>query len=458
MRSTVIPLLFIMILLSGCAFNQDKPGHDVLLVWGQRQPDEPCSVWFVDPTQQIAEQALTEVDRCRFNVVTIGGVQHLIYKEYPNKIIIYDVDAINRKLTVQEVVTLHNIGDFFSWPQWDREGNIYFDSATPEGSERIYREQIYRVDRETKTTTSFIRHEPGLAVSPIISPDGRFLVYWALDGPPNRNAGPNCPNWCAYGYYHVFDLEQHKDIPLLPFIRQIREEQLAISHHENAVWSPTGQFLAFQRSVRGSDGIVIFDARKSEIVADIPSDRGNDTEIVQWSSDNELVYIANRYFPELGHGLGRPFSYSLDSKASQEMLPDLPAKSEDGYPLYFYEIYMPLKGEELVGVISGRTEGATISLFITDLGQRPPRIDAFYSDNELPYVLFQGDPFQKLAGSMSGEWIAYQSIYSVIEDGSPRRDYADLHIMGMNGQVISISEGITGVLSHSLQYAWVQSR
>jgi Tol biopolymer transport system component len=458
MRSIVIPLFFIVILLSGCTFNQNKPGYDVLLVWGQRQSDEPCLVWFVDPAQQIAEQALTEVDRCSFNVVTIGGVQHLIYKEYPNKIIIYNVDAINRKLTVQEVVTLHNIGDFFSWPQWDREGNIYFDSATPEGSERIYREQIYRVDKETKTTTSFIRHEPGLAASPIISPDGRFLVYWTLDGPPNRNAGPNCPNWCAYGYYHVFDLEQHKDIPLLPFIRQIREEQLAISHHENAVWSPTGQFLAFQRSVRGSGGIVIFDVRNSEIVADIPSDGGNDTEIVQWYSDNELIYIANRYFPELGYGLGRPFSYSLDSKASQELLPDLPSKSEDGYPHYFYEIYLPFKGDQLVGVISGRTEGATISLFIADLSQRPPRIDAFYSDNELPYVLFQGDPFQKLAGSMSGEWIAYQSIYSVIEDGSTIRDYADLHIMGMNGQLISISEGITGVLSHSLQYAWVQSR
>ena len=115
-------------------------------------------------------------------------------------------------------------------------------------------------------------------------------------------------------------------------------------------------------------------------------------------------------------------------------------------------------GVTLVSVISGLPEGTAISLFITNLNQERPEIDGVYfTDEHLPASL-NGHPFNRLAGSISGEWIAFESTYKIPENNNSELYYADIYIMDMTGKIVPISEGITGVLSHSLQYVWVQSR
>lgn len=455
---TAVCLLFIAV-LAGCSFQREQMEKEVLLVWGQQGDDydSPCSVWLVDPAQKLSVKVLAEANTCWFNVVDIDNVPHLIYREKPGEITIYQINAANKILSFQKTITLP-ITEPFSLPQWGKDGHIYFSSTLREGIEQVYREQIFRMDGETETVEPFIRHDAGLAADPIMSPDGRFLVYWTVDGPANRNERPDCPTGCGVGYYHVFDLEEEKDIPLLPFVQQIRDERLALSHHENATWSPTGQFLAFQLSVRGAGGIVIFDARNKKIVADIPSDSARDTRIIQWASDTELIYLANRYSPELGHEFGRPFAYSLDNQTAQELLPDLTLENENEQPYYFYEIYTPLNRNQMVGIISGLVEGVTVSLFAVDLDQSPATLDILFSDNELPNILSRGNRFQKLVGSVSGEWLAYQAIYLITEGDSSRIYHADLLVMDMAGQLVPVEEGITGVLSDTVGYVWVQVR
>ena len=73
-----------------------------------------------------------------------------------------------------------------------------------------------------------------------------------------------------------------------------------------------------------------------------------DTKIVQWASDTELLYIANRYFSTSRHYYVRPFVYSLDREASRELLPSLPLENEDGYSYHFTEVYVTPDGEQMV--------------------------------------------------------------------------------------------------------------
>jgi len=457
MRSiTSISLLFIVV-ISGCAVRQDKREQDTLLVWGQHDYDMPCSVWLVDPAQKISKKVLDEVHTCNFNIVNIDDTPHLIYRERPGEIIIYEINATDRMLNVQEVITLPD-REIFSLPQWDSGRNIYFSSTAVEGVEQIYREQIYRVDKETKPATPFIRHDNGLATSPVISPDGRFLAYWTLDGPANRTSMPYCITGCGVGYYHVFDLDTGLDVPLLPMVKQIREASLAVSHHENALWSPTGQFLAFQLSVRGAGGIVIFDARNAEIVADLQSDQGGDTEIVQWVSGTELVYMAHHYLPELGYALGRPYIYSLESKVSRELLPDLPLTTEDGLPNIFYAFTVTSDGRHSIGVFppASLAEGNEVSLLIADLSQDEP-VYTFSIREMYPDASLQGSPFEEPTWAISGEWLAYYSEYLAPESDTPFYR-ANLHVINVAGETVPIlGEGASEVLL-PLQYAWIQSR
>ena len=256
MQTIVTISLFCIGILSACSFNQEQTQQDALLVWGRSEDNIGCSVWLIDPEHQSSKKILADAQTCNFTVANIDGASHLVYWEQLNEIIIYAINMNDNKLSIQQVITLNDI-EFSTLPQWDKEENIYFGAII----DRV--EQIVRVDQDTKTPSPLIKQDNGFATEPIISPDGRFLIYWTLDGPTNRTSRPHCITGCGSGYYHVYDIARVEDIPLLPFIRQIRDEQLALAYHENAQWCSTGQYLAFQLDVRGVGGILIFDVNKT---------------------------------------------------------------------------------------------------------------------------------------------------------------------------------------------------
>src|SRR5690606_17921487 len=201
----------------------------------------------------------------------------------PGKMTIYTIHAAERKLSVQEAITLDGIG-FIGSPQWDKEGTLYF-SSTVEESERVFREQLFRLKPGSETAEPFIRNAKGIASGPLISPDGRYLVYWTFDGEDNLSG---CVTGCGYGDYHVFDLESNRDIALLPLVGQYGASDHP--YHNKALWSPTGQFLAFQIDVIGIGGIIIFDVLKAEIVAHLQSEvNWGRMEVAHWVADTELV-------------------------------------------------------------------------------------------------------------------------------------------------------------------------
>lgn len=450
MRTIIVVSLLCVATLSACSFNQEQSQHDILLVWGRDRDNNRCSVWLIEPKQQSSEKILADAKTCNFVVADISSVPHLVYWEQLNEMIIYAINIRDRKLTIQQVITLNDM-EFSTLPQWDKEENIYF-GAIVDGVE-----QIVRVDQGTKTPSSFIKQDNGFATEPIISPDGRFFVYWTLDGPTNRTSQPYCITGCGAGYYHVYDIAGVEDIPLLPFIRQIKEEQLALAYHENEQWSPAGQYLAFQLDVRGVGGILIFDINKTEIVADLKTDTVGDMEIVGWVSDTELVYMAQHYFPEPGYSLARPYIYSLDSKTTWELFPDLPAKTEEDKPYIFYDFDLAMNGKHFVGVLPSpnSTDGKTASLFIADIDQATPNVDTISIINitdQIPDNVDQWSPFTNPTWSISGEWLAYYSEYSMA-DGIPQ---ADLFIISRDGEMVPIDTGLKGVLSR-VQYTWIQS-
>ncbi|MEI2609120.1 MAG: hypothetical protein V9G20_10885 [Candidatus Promineifilaceae bacterium] len=445
MRTIIVISLLCVATLSACSFNQEQTQHDTLLVWERDRDNNHCSVWLIEPEQQSSEKILADARTCNFAVADIGGVPHLVYWEQLNEMIIYAINIRDRKLNIQQVITLNDM-EFSTLPQWDKEENIYF-GAIVDGVE-----QIVRVDQGTKTPSSFIKQDNGFATEPIISPDGRFFVYWTLDGPTSRTSQPYCITGCRSGYYHIYNIEKVEDISLIPFIRQIRDEQLA--YHENAQWSPTGQFLAFQLDVRGAGGILIFDMNKTEIVADLKTDMVGDMKIVGWASDTELVYMAQHYFPETGYSLARPYIYSLDNKTAWELFPDLPAKTEEDQPYIFYDFDLAMNDKHFVGVLPppNSTDGKTASLFIANIDQSPPNVDMISITDQIPGDVDQWSPFTNPTWSISGEWLAYYSEY-LTADGIPQ---ADLFIISRDGEMVPIDIGLKEVLSR-VQYTWIQS-
>jgi Tol biopolymer transport system component len=425
----------------------------MLVVWGQSELDDHCSVWIVDPIQMVSEKVLDEIETCNFKVTNIGGLQYLVYRESPGKMVIYSIDAKDRQLRVHEEVKLNGI-EIISSPQWDEEGNLYF-SSTVEGVE-----QLFRVNRGSEIVEPFLKNNEGIASGPIISPDGQHLVYWSLDGPTNLVQNPYCVTGCFAGHYHVLDLESNRDIFLLSLIKQYDGDDLTTSHHENAHWSPTGNFLAFQISVRGAGGIIIFDASRSEVVAHLqPQNIGGSLEIVQWISDSELVYMADRHFSELGNSLIRPYSYSLGSKRSEELLPNLPAQTDNGNYIYFYDFNMTVNGTYIIGVIPtiSSAKGEVVSLFIAEADLEQSESYTFYSEEELPHAALSTSPFTNPVWSNSGKWIIYYSEYPP-PGGDKPYNLADLYIVSIVSEKATSFEGVTKIVEPSLNYVWIQSR
>lgn len=447
MRPLVILSLFFIVVLSGCTPGRIAPEHEVLIAWGKQEPHDECLVWMVDPAQEVAEQVLN-VETCGLKVADINNTPHLIYRS--GQMTIYTIHAAERRLSVKEVIALDGIGAIGS-PQWDKEGTLYFSSTVEDV------EQIFRVNKGSKIVVPFIKNDKGIASGPAISPDGRYLVYWTLDGPTNSFSNPYCVTGCFNGYYHVLDLESNRDISLLSLIRHYNRNELITSHHENAHWSPTGQLLAFQISVRGAGGIIIFDASKSEIVAHLrPKNIGDSMEIVQWISDTELIYMGARHLPESGSSLIWPYSYSLESKSSEELLPNLPTLTDNGDYILFYDFDMTADGDYIVGVLPAisSAERDTVSLFIAEADLELSESYTFYSKEELPYSALSS-PFTNPVWSHSGKWISYFSSYPLA--GSDNPGLAELYIIARTGEAIAYDERITDIVAPTLQYAWVQS-
>jgi Tol biopolymer transport system component len=167
--------------------------------------------------------------------------------------------------------------------------------------------------------------------------------------------------------------------------------------------------------------------------------------------------MADRHFPELGNSLIRPYSYSLESKSSEELLSTLPAQADNGENIYFFDFNMTADGTYIVGVVPAinSAEGDTVSLFIAEADPGKSESYTFYSEEELPHVPLSLSPFSNPVWSHSGKKIAYYSQYP--SPGSDKSySLSDLYIISNNNEKLFSFEGVTEVIEPTLKYSWIQ--
>jgi Tol biopolymer transport system component len=419
---------------------------ELLVIWGQTASNlgenlVDCRLWLFDPeTQQASTPIIQEKRWCGYGVVYVDGKQRLSEIIPDGQIVLYNITS-QQTIEVWQTIDLKTqvMG---SPPQWGQDGSIYFSGEWGEDGQ----EQIYRFDSQTGTTTSFILFEPGLAADPLIAPDGNYLVYWTLDGPINR-----LPTVCGLGcvgYYHIYNLQTQADVELFPLLAPLVEEPLP---HCSAQWAPTGRYLAFNIGGCGDWGardLVVFDADESRIVALFEAAAEEVNFIFEgWFSNSELVYQRKQRSPELGSWVDTFWVYSLEEKASRELV-ESPAASEQ------LSRTQNLDWTPDSRFILGTNYAATPpSLIIVDASQESQRIDYFSYEDDFsnkPRWL----PFRRPQLSPSGDWIAYYTSFREREEegGSITNVYI---VNRVSKDVVDLN---TTNIERNLNYVWVQGQ
>src|SRR5690606_3549878 len=143
--------------------------------------------------------------------------------------------------------------------------------------------------------------------------------------------------------------------------------------------------------------------------------------------------------------LYRLYSYSVESKNSRELLPNLPAQLDtEGYIFFHsYDFTRTPNGVDMVSVmtaVGGRGE----RLLIVEDVLEGSESSTFYSKEELPHSALSAMPVLHPVWSHSGRWITYYSLYPPAGDDYP--DLAELYIIDRTGEEIAYGERITDIV------------
>jgi hypothetical protein len=423
--------------------NQKK---DILLIWGQVAPNleenwVDCRLWLFEPVAQKYSLPIIQEDSwCGYEVVHVKGKDRLREITPDGQIILYNITS-EQTIEVWQQFDLN--GQYVgSPPQWGEDGSIYF-SALENGQE-----QIYRFDSQSGKTTSFILIEEGLAVDPIISPDGKYLVYWTLEGPTNRFPTV-CGLGCA-GYYHIYNLQTQTDIELFPLLEPLLEEPFL--PHCVAQWAPTGRYLAFNIGGCGdwsAQELVVFDAHENQIVTLFElAAEDRYFEFIGWLSNTEIVYSRGRVSPELGFTMPDYWVFSLEQQGLRELV-EVPR--DLGVPLILRDLDWTLDGRFIIGALKTTSPQ---SLMIVEASQDNSGIEFLSFEDEFSDRL-QWLPFQEPQLSLSGDWIAYFSSYRPSEQDSIYVANNIYVLNRANQDVIPIN---TPNIVVNLHYAWVEGQ
>jgi hypothetical protein len=214
-------ILFLILAIGLSRIIYKKQSQEVIVAWGvQDENSGICKVWIIDPAVGITEQSSKTQEYCNLKITMIDNQLKLISVAYPGKITVYGISSKNN-IVPERLIELGDWG-IASVPQWGKDEKIYFSSTVDEI------EQIFQADIQSNDVIPLILNEDGLASEPLISPDGRYLVYWTLDGPSNTKPQV-CGLDCVSGYYHIYDLEQQTDIDLLSLLAPVLPD-LTIIH------------------------------------------------------------------------------------------------------------------------------------------------------------------------------------------------------------------------------------
>jgi Tol biopolymer transport system component len=201
--------------------------RELLIVWGNpvSETDQGCVLRLIDPEVGRVQKIITPGERCNYQIAQIHGKSRLIQLQTkPGEIRIYKV-ADDLTLSIEKTLSFGEI-QLTSRPQWGQDSSVYI-SGILEG-----KEHIWQANERTGAVVSFLTYEDITATRPLISPDGRFLVYTVWDRVQNSNL---CRGNC-YTHYHLIEIESRNDLALDSLISQLALNSTIT--HCDVEWAP----------------------------------------------------------------------------------------------------------------------------------------------------------------------------------------------------------------------------
>ncbi len=434
-RKLTIILMLIIILLFLVLFYRrinNAGSTELLVAWGIKDDvfDGDCILQVINPKRQESDP-IHIGDNCNYQVAYIQGQPYLVeVQDKPSTIVMYSLtsngDLVREKtLPVMGVTTPGSLN-----PQFGNDGTVYFagilDNATGVMKDRM---QILRMDPQTGEVTPLAANENGMAVYPFVSPGDSHLIYLIHDG---IKSTAECVSACGY-YYHLLGLETNSDVNLASLVNHLGA--IPTFSHCYAQWSPNGRFIAFNIGCESESPqyIIIFNVEDNEIVTVIKPLESDSVILVDWLSNDELVYGQDVSVEGFEYPFYHYFTYSISSDMSTEFL-TLTLTTSDGYLDDLWEIDWTSDGQYIAGI--------------------PNSKDLIVVDNNLEEqnVNYIADTYNRRPlWSPSGGWIAYSS--------SP-----DYDTFLENGYAVKITDRAgqtfldTNVLNiqRGLGYAWLR--
>jgi len=435
--------ILVIIAIYFLLYFKESRGNEMLIAWGLREASGHCLLWLIDPEIQLSNEIMTDNDDCNYMVAMIEGQLQLIHiQTFPGEITIYHVTS-ERQLIERDTIAINKVG-IASPPQWGIEGKIY-SSGFLNG-----RTQIYTIDAQTGVVTPFVTYEKGIAVDPSISPHGKYLAYWTLDGLSSQS---ECRLSCIFGNYHVLNLETQATVNLFSMIEPLLERVQSPDLLQcNLSWSPSGQFLAFHiGSCSGGSprNLAIIDIENNQVVTLLKpiSEEGRyyDPSFIGWLSDKELIYEQSLFFPEHNRFATRYRVYSIDTQTSRELAGFLPVVNNENIAFELRQIDWTSDGNDIVGIVlvEDTLADSTLSLAKINIAGENTQIDYFESPHK--YNLHP-------LWSPDGKWIAY---YSATGRNEADMNGVNVRIVDKTG-TIDFTSGATNIIELHLHYAWLE--
>jgi Tol biopolymer transport system component len=404
------------------------PERELLLVWGNpvSETAQGCVLRLIDPEIGRVQKVITPGERCNYQIAQIDGKSRLIQLQTkPGQIRIYKV-ADDLALSIEKTLSFGEI-QLTSRPQWGQDGNVYI-SGILEG-----KEHIWQANERTGAVVSFLTYEDITATKPLISPDGRFLVYTVWDRVQNSNL---CRGNC-YTYYHLVEIESLHDLALSSFTSHLPSD-IPLTHCD-IEWAPEGSTLAFKLGCGPEVGftpgrVVIVDAEAGRVVDIIEPllKESYGVGLIGWLTNEKLIYSQ----PVLAEGYDdflvyRSFTFSTSGSASEEFF-DYPKVDEQGLGIPIGDLNWTNDGNWVVGK-SNSSDGT--AFIIVEMNNGSPRTSIIpFTDNSITQPKW----------SPSGQWITYYSY----NDGS-------IHIISKTGSQV-IQTDVSEIYQGS-PYEWLKS-
>lgn len=437
-RKLAIGLILIIVLLFLALFFRrinNVRKDELLVAWGVKNDvvENDCILQVINPKRQDLGQVHVG-GNCNYQAVYIQGQPRLVeVQKESDAIVIYSITSdgdliVEKSLSLSGVKVFHSSLDF----QVGNDGTIYFPGVLNH-AEGVMKDrmQILRID-PTGEIMPLAANQDGIAVSPLISPDDSHLIYKIHDG---IKSSAECISVCGY-YYHLLDMETNSDVNLASLVNHLGANPNV--SHCRAQWSPDGHFIAFNLGCESESPqyIVIFNVEDNEIVTVIkPIENNSNAGMVNWLSDDELVYGQHVHVKGYDYPFYHYFTYSISSDTSTDFL-NLTLTDTDGYNVDLWQIDWTSDGQYVIGSPSS--------------GNGLIMVDASSEEQNINYI--SENTYNNLPlWSPSGDWIAYRSALdydTFIENGNAVKITERTGQTFLDTDVLNIRRG--------LGYAWLR--